>query len=238
MLESAASTGEDRPEWTYTYDGEDRKISQVDPMGHTITYMYDDQDRVIRTTFDDGSTSETLYGASGSGHEHLALKTRDRRGTVTSYAYDTSGRPVTITRASATDADILDGQADDNPITDRNRKSITTYAYLEGAKLPTSISVDGSTSDTVWDYRHRVIETITYPHANQSLHVKKTYVENDLFSEEDPYGRFAYFGYRASDDTLIRYVTGAFTTFSLTDEAAVFAPVSYTHLTLPTKRIV
>jgi RHS repeat-associated protein len=222
MLESAAHPGEDRPEWTYTYDSEDRKLTQVDPVGHTITYMYDDQDRVVRTTFDDGSTSETLYGAAGTAQEHLVLKMKDRRNVVTDYVYDTSDRPVTVTRASATDADILDGQID-NPITDRNKKSITTYTYLDGTQIPISVAVDGSTTDTVWDYRHRLSETITYPHANKSLHTRKTYVDNDLFSTEDPYGRLNYHGYRASDGASIRYVASAFTTFSLADEAAVFA---------------
>ena len=223
MLESAAHPGEDRPEWTYTYDGEDRTLTQTSPMGHTITYMYDDQDRVIRTTYDDGSTEETLYGATGSGQEHLALKTKDRRDVVTDYQYDTSGRPVTVTRAAATDADVLDGQID-NPITDRNKKSISTSAYLEGTSLTTSVAVDGSTTDTVWDYRHRTLESIWYPAANRTLRISRTYVENDQLSTEDPYGRRTFYGYRESDGVLVRYVTGAFPSFSMPDETRSLCP--------------
>ena len=222
-LHSAAHSGQDRPEWTYSYDTEDRKISQVDPMGYTVAFVYDSQSRVTRTTYDDGSTEETLYGAPGSDQEHLVLKRKDRRDVVTSYAYDTSGRPSTVTVASSLDADILDGLPDDTPITDRDRQSITTYSYLEGTSLLISVSADGSTTDTIWDYRHREIESITYPRANKSLHLKSTYVDNELFSEEDAYGRLKYYGYRLSDGALIRYVTGAFAAFALADEAAVFA---------------
>jgi RHS repeat-associated protein len=220
MLESAAHAGEDRPEWTYTYDSEDRRLTQVDPIGHTITYMYDDQGRVIRTTYDDGSTSEMLYGTAGSRQEHLVLKVKDRRDVVTDYQYDSSGRPVTVTQASATDVNILDGQAG-NLIAKRNKKSITTYAYLHGTPLPISIVIDGSTTDIVRDYRHRVLETTTYRCENQSLVTKREFLNNESFSVADPYGRHTYFAHRASDGVLIRRIQGRFTSFSLPDEAAV-----------------
>lgn len=36
---------------------------------------------------------------------------------------------------------------------------------------------------------------------------KKAYANNELFFDEDPYGRHKYHGYRASDGTLIRTIT-------------------------------
>ena len=36
---------------------------------------------------------------------------------------------------------------------------------------------------------------------------KKAYANNELFFDEDPYGRRKYYGYRASDGTLIRTIT-------------------------------
>ena len=111
----------------------------------------------------------------------------------------------------------------DTPITDRNQQSISNYTYLQGTDKPVSVIRDGSVTNLTYDYRQRVIETKAYPYSGRMLSSKKVYVENKLFSEEDPYGRKKYFGYRASDGQLIRYVTGAYPTFSLADQAAVFA---------------
>ena len=68
-----------------------------------------------------------------------------------------------------------------------------------------------------------MIETKAYPYSGKMLSSKKVYVENKLFSEDDAYGRKKYYGYRASDGQLIRYVTGAYPSFNLADQAAVFA---------------
>ena len=86
-----------------------------------------------------------------------------------------------------------------------------------------SVIRDGSVTNLTYDYRQRVIETKAYPYSGKMLSSKKVYVENKLFSEEDPYGRKKYYGYRASDGQLIRYVTGAYPSFSLANQAAVFA---------------
>ena len=35
---------------TYTYDGNDNKVSMTDQNGHTTTYFYDVQNRLIKVT--------------------------------------------------------------------------------------------------------------------------------------------------------------------------------------------
>ncbi len=219
----AAAAGSPRPETLWTYDAQDRVLTVVDPQGHTTSYVYDSASRVVTTTYDDSTTEQRLYGASGGGQEALLLKSKDRRNVVTSYSYDGSGRVTQVTVGSAYDANILDGQADDTPITDRNQKSITSYTYLAGTDHPVSISRDGSVTNLTYDYQQRVISTKVFPYTGKMLESKKTYVGNKLFCEEDPYGRKKYYGYRASDGQLIRYVTGAYPGFSLADQAAVFA---------------
>ncbi|MEP3480457.1 MAG: RHS repeat-associated core domain-containing protein [Fuerstiella sp.] len=229
-LESASVTGGDRPETLWTYDTEDRVATTTDPGGHQSDDTYNDRGQLIEKEYDDPSTEQTLYGALGTPEEGLVVKTKDRRNVVTSYTYDSAGRTTQVTVGTAWDSDILDGNADDTPITDRNEQSITTYVYLDGTELPIEVVRDGSKTEFVYDYRQRVIETKVYPYANKIMSSKVVYVDNKKFSDEDYYGRKKYYGYRASDGQLIRYVTGAYPSFSLTDQTAVFNLVRDTNL--------
>lgn len=229
-LGPAPAPGGQRPETVWTYDAEDRVLSTVDAQGHTAGNAHDASGRVISKTYDDTTTEQTLYGAVGSGQEQLVLKSKDRRNIVTSYSYDASGRATQVIVGSAIDANILDGQPDDSPITDRNQQSITNYSYLQGTDKPVSVIRDGAVTNLTYDYRQRVIATKVYPYEGKMLESKKVYVDNKLFCEEDPYGRKKYYGYRASDGQLIRYVTGAYPSFSLANQAAVFALTRDTNL--------
>ena len=85
-----------------------------------------------------------------------------------------------------------------------NQKSITRYIYLAGTELPVSVIRDGSVTDVTYDYRQRAISTKVYPYVSKMLESKKVYVDNKWVSQEDPYGRKMYYGYRASDVQLIR----------------------------------
>ena len=161
----AAAPGGQRPETLWTYDAEDRVVSTVDAQGHTAGNTLDASSRVITKTFDDATTEQTLYGDIGSGQEKLVLKTKDRLNVMTSYTYDTSGRPTQIVVGSAMDSDILDGQPDDSPITDRNQKSITSYTYLAGTDNPVSVIRDGSVTNLTC---HDVRRSRASPFANGS----------------------------------------------------------------------
>lgn len=230
MLKSASVTGGDRPETLWTYDADDRVATTTDPGGHQNDDTYNDRGQLIEKEYDDASAEQTLYGALGTPEEGLVVKTKDRRNVVTSYSYDSAGRTTQVTVGTAWDADILDGNADDTPIIDRNEQSITTYVYLDGTELPIEVVRDGSKAEFVYDYRQRVIEAKVYPYAGKIMSSKVVYVDNKKFNDEDYYGRKKYYGYRASDGQLIRYVTGAYPSFSLADQTAVFNLVRDTNL--------
>jgi len=117
-LASASVTGQQRPETNYTYNTNRQLVAVVSPDGHTTQYAYDLANRLVKTTYDDSSTEETLYGAGGTPQDGLVVKTKDRRNVVTSYTYDLMGRATQVIVASAWDNNILDGQPDDTPITD------------------------------------------------------------------------------------------------------------------------
>lgn len=209
-LGPASVTGGDRPETNYTYDGLNRLATVISPAGHLVTYTYNASNQRVRTTYDDGSTEETLYGAVGGGNEGLVVKTKDRRNVVTEYAYDLSGRQTQVTVATAWDADILDGNPDDTPITDRNEQSITTFEYQNGTNRPIVVRRDGAKSDYVYDHRGRVVETKSYPYVGKTLVNKVVYENNQKQFKEDPYGRREYFAYRASDGAMVRRVREAY----------------------------
>ena len=209
-LESASITGQDRPEYNYEYNAQNQLVRFVDPSGHEMTYKYNLQNQLIRTSYDDGSTEETLYGLAGSGNERLVVATKDRRNVVTAFDYDNAGRQTEVIVAVAWDANILDGNPHDTPITDRNEQSITNYEYLDGTAKTKTVIRDGSRTDFLYDYRGRVVETRVYPSAGKVLISKTGYLNNRKIWEEDPYGRRTYYGYRESDGALVRVVKGAY----------------------------
>ena len=208
-LGPASVTGQTRPETVYTYDAFSRLHTVVDPEGHTVEYQYDASGRRIRTIYDDSTTEETLYGAAGSGNEGLVVKTKDRRNVVSTMSYDAAGRVIQTITGSAFDANILDGQPDDSPITDRNQKSIVQMGYEPGSQTPAVVIRDGARTDRIFDYRGRVVETRSYPYAGKTLVSKTKYLNNRKLYDEDPYGRRKYQAYRASDGVMVRHVVEA-----------------------------
>lgn len=76
------------------------------------------------------------------------IKTKDRMGMVTTMTYDNSGLLIQQIVSAAIDANILDGNADDETITDPNRRSVTQYVYLEGSDyLKSSVTVNGEKTE-------------------------------------------------------------------------------------------
>ena len=93
---------------------------------------------------------------------------------------------------------------------------MTTYTYKPGSdNLKAFVSSNGSRTDYIYDEDNRVVEVKQYPRSGKTLSSKKTYFNNELLCDEDPYGRKKYYGYRASDGTLIRTVTGTVPSFTL-----------------------
>ena len=207
-IDSADMPGGQRPEYSYTYDTAGRLLTTSEPDGNTNTNSYTGaQCQPSSLMYPDGSSVQTLYAPAGAPDAGRLLKTKDRMNVVTSYTYDAAGRVATVTVGSEIDANILDG-APGTAITDPNLKQLTQYTYLDDSSdLKTQVKVDGATTDYVYDVQNRVVEVKQYPNANKMLSSKKAYQNNQLLYDEDPYGRRKYYGYRASDGTLIRTIS-------------------------------
>jgi YD repeat-containing protein len=78
-----------------------------------------------------------------------------------------------------------------------------------------------SLTEFAYDFRGRRVGAIRHVRSGETLETNWTFVSNQLFSTEDPYGRKTYFAYDATDGRLIRTVKGAVPSFSLVDYAAV-----------------
>jgi RHS repeat-associated protein len=72
-----------------TYDENNNRLSETDPLGRVTTYTYDEDDNVLTVT--DPLGGVTAFGYNGDGR--LATMT-DPVGTVTSYVYDASGQLI------------------------------------------------------------------------------------------------------------------------------------------------
>lgn len=220
----AAVASGTRPETTFSYNTAKQLASKTDPRGLTINYEYDTMGRLVKTTYPDSSTEQTLYAAPTSGDAGHVVKTKDRVNTVTYLEYDDSGRVTSTTVGAAIDTNILDGNADDTVISDVNLKNVTVITYKPGSdSLKASVTVNGAKTDYVYDIYNRLTEVKQYPRSGQTLSSKKAYEAHQLLYDEDPYGRRKYYGYRASDGTLIRTVTCTVPSYTLSNFAAVWA---------------
>nr|MCU0721456.1 RHS repeat protein [Pirellula sp.] len=89
--------------------------------------------------------------------------------------------------------------------------------------LKSSVTVNGAKTDYTYDYHNRVLEVKQHTSNGKFLSSTKTYLNNQLLCDVDPYGRRKYYGYRASDGTLIRTVTATHPGYTLADFAAVWS---------------
>ena len=199
----------------FTYDSARRQKTSTDAVGREMEYFYDDRDRAIMVRYTDGSTERTLFGDDAGQTQNLVVATQDRDGTVTSFEYDDQGRlEKTITAShKIPTADVIDETKTDlgallagNEITDVNVKVERTCTYLDGTGLLASCTDRGETTSYEYDYRQRRIERTVQPRSGQTLTSKTVYIDNLVFSTEDPYGRKSFNAYRASDSALIRSV--------------------------------
>lgn len=199
-----------------SYDTASR-VSQIeDAENRTVQYAYDQRDRVSTITYGDSSTEQFFFGAPGSGNENLLVKQKDRNGVTTRFDFDATGRVTTTTYAYST---IINGT--ETLITDPSVQVTKTCTYLPGTDLVASCTERGETTTYGYDYRQRLVSTTVQPRMGVSLTTTRTYLNNLLFSEQDPYGRLKYFGYRSSDGALIREIQGTVPGFTLADFTAV-----------------
>ena len=207
----------------FGYNGFGLVASSSDACNRTIQYGYDLLNRPTTITYGDSSTEEFLYGTGEQSH--LLAAKKDRNGVVTAYAYDSHSRPIEAVEAvasvgtSTSTGTILSGYTPPNLSSNPALPAVaavTTWQYLPGTELPTSVTRLGNATNYAYDYRQRLISTGVRPSAGVAPLVStSSYVNNDLFSEADPYGRKTYYAYQASDGALLRTVQGTLPSFTL-----------------------
>ena len=105
----------------------------------------------------------------------------------------------------------------------------------DGAEFASHLAADGFADGTgdigghdsaegarsVYEMQYRVVGTTVKPNTETTLVTSRTYVNNQLFQTEDPYGRKTFYAYSASTGRLIRTIRAAVPSVDYADFAAV-----------------
>src|SRR5262249_48838407 len=131
-VEQDGTTAWARPTTTYSYDGEDLKTKQIDPLGRVTNFEYDGMFRLTETI----QPSTLQFVAAGQELQESrpdTVNTYDRNGNletvkdplgrVTTYAYD--------------ERNLRTSQTLPDPGTGDHGPSVTTYAYDSVGNLAT-----------------------------------------------------------------------------------------------------
>jgi RHS repeat-associated protein len=139
---------------TYTYDANGNLLSQAvtrtksDGTHETLTtqYKYDALNRLIRTTYPDGSVTQTQFNSLG---QQTAII--DALNNTTNYAYDSDGRLITTTYPDHTTESIAyDKNGNQLTATDRAGNT-TSFQYDALNRLTTTTFADNSTTSKSYD---------------------------------------------------------------------------------------
>ena len=138
---------------TYTYDPNGNRLTETRTRTTTaglemlITrFEYDQLGRLVKTTFPDGSTTQTIYNAIGKQGVTI-----DQLGRVTSYSYDAMGR---LTRATFPDGSRESStyDAEGRRVTSVDRAGrATVYTYDALGRLTKTTFADGSSTSSAYD---------------------------------------------------------------------------------------
>ena len=77
ISKTVASGTTDAATTSWTYDGDDRKLTETDPRGNTTTYAYDAAGRT--TSVKDGAGNLTQYGYDSKGQRTSMLDASNGR---------------------------------------------------------------------------------------------------------------------------------------------------------------
>ena len=214
VIRPADVAGGPRPEMVYAYDNAGRIDTITDPEGNVIQHFYNFRHQLISKLYDDGTTEKIVYGTTGNT-EGLVEKTINRDGVVNTFEYDSADRVTIRTTAAAK----MDGNTE---VPTPEISTVSSMEYLDGTEQPRLLTSNGAERQILYDYRGRPKESTVYPSNGEEYTSVQTYVKNQLFSSEDPFGRKSYHAYDDTDGRLIRSVTGATAEFSLADFDAIF----------------
>ena len=119
---------------TYRFDDAGRRVAFIDANNRETLYAYDVRDRLVRTTFPDGSFTQTTYDGAGR-----ALTLTDQEGRVTRYAYDAAGNVKSVTDANS---------------------RVTQYDYDALNNLASMTDANGNTTRFEYDALNRVAKRV------------------------------------------------------------------------------
>jgi RHS repeat-associated protein len=146
--------------FTYDVNGNrlTKTVTRAAPGGAAETlvtaYAYDKLNRLVKTTYPDGTTSETAFDSTG--HESASV---DQQGRRTTYDYDLMGRLVRATYPDGTkEESTYDAEGHRLKFTDRAGHA-TSYEYDLLGRLVKTTYPDGATAKTKFDALDRVVET-------------------------------------------------------------------------------
>jgi len=217
VIEPPDAPGGARATTTIAYDVSSRIQTITDPVSRQVQFAYDQRDRNVTITYGDTSTEKFYYGAQGTGNENLLVKSKDRNGVTNQLQYDAAGRLATTTIAYS----IVDANNNETLITDPSVQVTSAYSYLPGTELIITNTLRGEATNYAYDYRQRMLTKTVQPRVGTTLTTSRSFQNNLLFSQTDPYGRAEYFAYRSSDGELIRQIQGTVPSFTLANFAAV-----------------
>ena len=181
VTEPPDSPGGPQAVTTYAYDGSGRLTAVTDPRGRLTTYQYDARNRVTANAHHDGTTETFTYG-TGANANRLVQKT-DRLGTVTAYAYDTSGHEILRTDAAGKPEAVS-----------------RACSYLPGTALVQDCMDRGERTIYAYDDHNRRVATTLQPNAATLLADGAAYdAPGRVTFTTDPYGRKTFYVYDAND---------------------------------------
>ncbi len=146
---------------TSTYDANGNRLTQSVTRtlsgGGTQTlltsFVYDNLSRLTRTTFPDGSSTQTIYNSLGQ-----VSATIDALNRQTTFVYDNDGR-LTQTSYPDTTTDLTQYDAEGRRIKTTNRGIVTEFVYDKLGRLTQTKTADGATTVTTYDAAGQVIST-------------------------------------------------------------------------------
>lgn len=146
-------------------------------------FGYDGRNRLTETRYADDSTDARKYGIDVD--TNLVASETDRNGNLRRYGYDATGRKILL--------DVF-------PAGSGVAISSTSWTYLDGTDKPATMTVDGDRTTYVYDYLHRLVQTVRTPAIGVNLATTTTFGTNNLPAVVvDAYGRRTWYGYDGND---------------------------------------
>lgn len=147
---------------TYAYDASGNRTSETrqrtttgGPETLVTLYEYDALNRLVKTTYPDGSTTQTAFNAIGKQSE-----TTDQLGRKTTYLYDDMGRLTQTTYADlTTEKSEYDKEGRRTKSIDKANRA-TTFEYDKLGRLTRTIFPDSTSTSTVYDAAGQVVRSI------------------------------------------------------------------------------